>query len=75
INPDYNFGKIYGAVNLLITNATDREKAANLIGFANEESFYNLFPRKKKKFKKRKKDILHINSRDHQNKLLSLFFT
>ncbi|MBW9299272.1 CAAX protease [Lactococcus raffinolactis] len=62
INPDYNFGKIYGAVNLLITNATDREKAANLIGFANEESFYNLFPRKKKKFKKRKKDILHIKS-------------
>lgn len=62
INPDYNFGKIYGAVNLLITNATDREKAANLIGFANEESFYNLFPRKKKKIKKRKKDILHIKS-------------
>lgn len=56
INPNYNFGKIYGAVNLLIAQAPDKGKAANLIGFANEESFYNLFPRKNKK---RKNNILH----------------
>ena len=49
INPHYNFGKIYGAVNLLIENSSNKDKAAKLIGFKDAESFYNLFPKKKKK--------------------------
>lgn len=46
INPNYNYGKIYGAINLLIDNSSNKDQAANLIGFKNSESFYNLFPKK-----------------------------
>lgn len=54
INESYNFSKIYGALNSLLENSSNPKRAANLIGFKDEESINKLFPRTKKNTKKNK---------------------
>ncbi|MFK4846834.1 Abi family protein [Lactococcus petauri] len=56
INPDYNFGKIYGPIKTLLNTSSNREQAANLIGFTSADAFVELFPKKKKKTYKIKHD-------------------
>lgn len=49
INPDYNFGKIYGPIKTLINKSSNKNQAANLIGFSSAGTVVDLFPKKKKK--------------------------
>lgn len=48
INPDYNFGKIYGPIKTLINKSSNKNQAANLIGFSSGGTVVDLFPKKKK---------------------------
>ncbi|WP_270323784.1 hypothetical protein [Lactococcus petauri] len=49
INPDYNFGKIYGPIKTLINKSSNKNQAAILIGFSSAGTVVDLFPKKKKK--------------------------